>query len=282
MKPAPVLDRRLLLVCGKGGVGKTTVAAVFALLAARRGRRVLLDAVGREPAPLAGVTVAGIGGDAALDEYLARALPGPIHRRIVRSRLYRRFAAGAPGLADLMMLGKIADDARTGAWDLVVADIGATGHGLEMIGMPAAAASEFGPGRVLREVDRIRRELGDPGHTALIPVTTPEELAVDEARELGARAAELGIALGPVVINRVHGAPRSLAEVPAAPPRASLLVAEAVRRGRSQALRAELDRREIDRLGGLEAGAVRLPMILAETIGRAELDLLVEAAERCL
>lgn len=278
----PLLERRLLLVAGKGGVGTSTAAATLALAAARRGRRVLLDAIGPAPASLPGIEVAGIRGAAALGEYLARALPGPVHRRIVRSRMYLRFAAGAPGLADLMALGKIADDARLGRHDLVVADLGATGHALQMLGMPAAAALAFGLGRVGREVDRIRAELADPAHTALVAVAVPEELAVDEARELVARADQLGVARGPLVINRIHAAPRALDQVPAVPPGASPLVAEAIARGRSQARRAALDRREIARLGGLATGAIRLPRILAEELGPAELLDLVAAAEEAL
>lgn len=272
----PLLERRLLLLAGKGGVGTSTAARVLALLAARRGRRVRLDAIGAAPPPLSGVAVAGIRGADALDEYLGRALPGPIHRRVVRSRTYRRFAAGAPGLADLMALGKIADDARLGRDDLVVADLGASGHAIQMLGMPAAAGLAFGAGRVRREVDRLRGELADPGHTALVAVATPEELAVDEARELLARADQLGVARGPIVINRIHQAPPG--ELPAAPPGASPLVAEAIARGWSQARRARLDRREIARLGTLATGAIRLPRILTEELDGAGLDALVAAA----
>ncbi len=272
----PVLERRLVLVTGKGGVGKSTAAAVLCRLAARQGRRVLLDG-GAAGAP-AGVASASLDGTSALDEYLGRMLPGPVHRRVVRSRLYRRFAAGAPGLADLMLLGKIADDARSGAWDLVVAEIGATGHALQMLAMPRAAASAFGGGLVLREVARIVRELADPAHTALVAVAVPEQLAIDEALEIAARARSLPVALGPLVMNRVRQAPLRASEVPAAPPGASPLVVEALRRGRAQALRAELDRREIARLGELAASAVLLPELMVDEMNAEAIDELAAAA----
>jgi anion-transporting ArsA/GET3 family ATPase len=272
----PLLARRLLLIAGKGGVGKTTTAVALALLAVRRGLRVRLDVVGGEPPRLAhDIETAALAGRAALDEYLARILPGPLHRRIVHSRLYARFAAGAPGLADLMLLGKIADDARSGAWDLVIADIGPTGHASEMLGMPAAAALAFAGGRVLREVDRIRRELADPAHTALVPVAVPEQLALDEARELVARAGALAVALGPLVINRVH-APTP--PVPTAGAAAAPLVREALRRACAHATHAELDRRAIARHPELAATAVHLPELMVDEIGRAELDLLAATA----
>ncbi|HEU5059170.1 MAG TPA: ArsA-related P-loop ATPase [Kofleriaceae bacterium] len=274
----PLLDRRLLLVTGKGGVGKSTVAGVLGRLAARRGKRVLLDCVGTRAPVVPGVQVAALEGGAALDEYLGRMLPRPLLRRLVKSRLYRRFAAGAPGLGDLMALGKVADDARGGAFDLVIADIGATGHALQMLAMPRAVARAFGGGLVVSEAVRIARELADPDHTALVPVTVPEELAVDEAYEIAARAAALGVALGPVVIDRVNLAPLASRDLPAAPPRAAPLVGEALHRGRAQALRAELDAREIARLGPLAARAVRLPELLVEEMTEAEIERLVEVA----
>lgn len=271
-----LLERRLLLITGKGGVGKSTAAAVLCRLAAQQGKRVLFDCPG--VAAPAGVASAALDGGSALDEYLGRLLPRPLHRRLVKSRLYRRFAAGAPGLGDLMLLGKIADDARGGAWDLVVAEIGATGHALQMLAMPRAVASAFGGGLVLREAARIRHELADPAHTALVAVAVPEELAVDEAREIAARARALGIAFGPVVMNRVREAPLASREVPVAPPAASSLLVEALRRGRAQALRAELDRLEIARLGELAGSAVLLPELLVEEMGAAAIDELAAAA----
>ncbi len=276
MTGPPLLDRRLLLVSGKGGVGKTTVAVVLARLAARTRARVRLVGVGTDPPEVAGVASARIDGRAALDEYLGRVLPGRVHRRLVRNRRYQRLSAGAPGLFDLMVLGKIADDAREGMWDLVIADAGASGHTLQMLGMPAASMGAFGAGRVLREVTRIRAELADPRHTALVAVTTPEDLAIDEVGELVAGARGLGVAVGPVVVDRIHVCPRELAALPSPGPDTPPLLAELLRRGRDQARRAGDDLTAIRRLGPLADEAVRLPELIGAGIGEAELELLTE------
>ncbi|MCB9563986.1 MAG: P-loop NTPase [Kofleriaceae bacterium] len=280
MTAPALIDRRLLLVSGKGGVGKSTVAAALATAAVRRGRKVRLDEVGHvAPAPLPGVAVAAIDGDAALDEYLGRIIPRVFHHFLVRNPLYRRFAAGAPGLADLMVLGKLADDARVGGWDLVIADVGATGHALQLLGMAAAADAAFGAGLVRKEVDRIRRELADPAYAAVVPVTTPEQLAIDEALELDRGARALGLAVGPVIVNRVHDAPCEPDDVPAPAPGAAPLVVEALRRGRSHAVRAALDRVEIARLEAVTDDAVRLPALMVETFGAAALGALADLLE---
>jgi anion-transporting ArsA/GET3 family ATPase len=277
-----LLERRLLVVSGKGGVGKSTVAAVLALVAARRGARVRLVAVGAPPPELPGVVGAQVDGRTALDEYLGGVLPGPLHRRLVRSGVYRRLTTGAPGLFDLMLLGKIADDARGGAWDLVVADIGATGHALQMLAMPAAAIEAFGAGRVRREATRIVAELADPGHTGLVAVTIPEELAIDELHELTAGAARARIAAGTVIINRLHSCPCAVDDLPAPNGAGPPLFAELLRRGRAQAARAELDRRALARLGPLGTHAVRLPELIGVEDEAARLQRLVAAAEECV
>jgi len=282
MAGPPLLDRRLLLVSGKGGVGKTTVAVVLARLAARTRRRVRLVGVGTDPPAVDGVDTARIDGRAALDEYLGGVLPGRLHRGLVRNRRYQRLSAGAPGLFDLMVLGKIADDARGGVWDVVIADAGATGHTLQMLGMPAASMGAFGAGRVLREVTRIRAELADPRHTALVAVTTPEDLAIDEVGELVAGARALGVAIGPLVIDRLHTCPRPLATLPVPDPGMPPLLAELLRRGRAQAQRAAADHLAITRLGALADDAIRLPELIGADLGADELALLTEIAAMAL
>ena len=151
MKVRP-LDRRLQFVTGKGGVGKTTTAAALALLLARRGRRTLaveMDAAGRLPALLGGtvssvpqevrpgVHVLTVEGRAALEEYLGMIIPVKrLLSSVFSSRVYQYFVAAAPGLKELMTVGKIAyettrDDGGRPLWDAVVVDAPATGHGLQ-------------------------------------------------------------------------------------------------------------------------------------------------------
>jgi anion-transporting ArsA/GET3 family ATPase len=221
-----LLSKRLIFVSGKGGVGKTTVALALGLLAAEQGRRCLvveIDTTGAVPARFdlqpsrRGVPLELaprlfsmiVEGRAALDEYLRLLLPGALLRPIFSSKIYDYFVAGAPGLKELMCMGKIfyeVERAEKGRphWDLVVVDAPATGHGLELYRMPQAAHDTFAVGLVHRETERVLRLLRDPSLTSHLLVTLAEELPVSETIGLYRTIRdELRFPLGPVVVNRV-------------------------------------------------------------------------------
>jgi anion-transporting ArsA/GET3 family ATPase len=277
-----LLDRRLLFVTGKGGVGRTTVAGALAAACAARGRRVLLAMIGRDaraPWALAGVETEAVDGEAALDQYLGLVLPAALQRRVVRSRVYRRFAGAAPGLRELMTLGKVAWEARRGAWDVVVVDGPPTGHALALLDMPAAAGESFA-GLVRSETARIGRELADPAHTAVCLVTLAEELPAQEAEEALAALRARGLALGPLVVNRVHRAPVGPDEVPAAPPGAPALVTHALAAAREEASWAALNRRQLARLRASGAPLVELDEHIGGDLDAAGVAALGEAIAR--
>ncbi len=284
------LDRRVVFVTGKGGVGKSTVAAALARTRVRRGGRPLLvrlSAVAPGPPP-EGVTTIDVEGVASLSEYLeTEALPAPIARRVVRSSVYRQFVAAAPGLPDLMAVGKILHEARrfTGnapTWDGVIVDTPASGHVVEVLRMPQSAAGVFG-GLVRREAERLVLELRDPLTTAVRPVTVAEEMAVKETLELVPALAALGLPLGPTIVNRLHGAPLAPEALPVAPPTASRLVVSALHAAREEAGWAAVNARHLRRLvAGLPALPVLLPFVFAESLGTAELDRLGDELERQL
>jgi len=235
------MERRLIFVTGKGGVGKTTVAAALARRLAARGRRVLLAPIapGTLPPPSPGVTLMPVDGADALTEYLGLVLPDAIVARVSASLTYQRFVAAAPGLRELMALGKVAHEARSGAWDHVIVDAPATGHLVELLRMPAAAAETFA-GRVHREAERLLDELRNPEQTAFVIVTLAEALAVNETVALAGALADLRLPLAQIVVNRLATAPVSPEELAGDHP--------ALACGREQARWARVAARNLERV----------------------------------
>ncbi len=222
-----LLSRRLLVVTGKGGVGKTTVAAALGLVAARAGKRTIVaevarrgdvasafDRDGSEPfeeielAP--GLFHISIDPQDALEEYLRDQLPrGPLADLLARSRVFGLLAAATPGMRELLTVGKLWElaqlDRRTpGAdpYDLVVVDAPATGHGVAVLTAPRTFAAAAGAGPVARQGTKIDATLSDPAQTAVVAVARAEELAVTETGELRASLRQsMGLQIERVVAN---------------------------------------------------------------------------------
>src|SRR5258706_5423803 len=160
---------------------------------------------------------------------------------VVGSKLLRHFVAAAPGLKELMTVGKIWYEEQLGStrgrkWDAIVVDAPATGHSLQYLRMPAAAHEAFGPGLVRREARKVLDLLEDPARTAVCPVTTAEEMPVNETREMYAQLCDhLKMPLGVLFVNRMHAAPLAPDEVPAPPAGASSLIVDVLRCGREEA-----------------------------------------------
>ncbi len=202
--------RALHVVTGKGGVGKSTVAAAIALALAARGARVLAVELGGAgglgrvlgvPSP---VPVMAVDGAAALAEYLTRKVRlGRLGPRLLAHPLYRAFAAAAPGVRELLAMGKVRDElVLQDRWDAVVVDAGASGHALEHLRMPAAAARAFGAGLVHREAAVNAALLRDRAICRVHVVATPEEMPVREALQVVAALAALDVPLGAVIVNQ--------------------------------------------------------------------------------
>ncbi len=237
--PAGLFGRRLLVVSGKGGVGKTTVAAAVACLAARRRRSVLLVSEGGrgDAAALFGKSDRGYveaelapslrgisaGFDGLLADFVHTVAPLPfVADRILASSTFRYFTRATPGLPDLLLFGKIREvlkrtrsTRKAPVYDLIVLDAPATGHALSLFRMPRAllAATPAGPLRhVAEDLDRL---LSDPASAALVVVAEPAEFAAREAEELSAVALkDAGLATALVVVNRIgrSGRPETLPE----------------------------------------------------------------------
>jgi len=227
MGPAPsLLDRRLLFFTGKGGVGKSTVTAATAVLAAEQGKRVLLvevdaknnltalfehEPVGFEPKQVhPGVFVMQMDTEASLREYLKVQARVPVFGRLgPLARAFDFVATAAPGVREILTVGKICWDLRESLqgradWDLIVVDAAATGHVISQLDAPRAIQELVAVGPIRNQTDWMVELLRDPTLTALNVVTSPEEMPVNETIELVAAAREQpDVPLGVVVVNRV-------------------------------------------------------------------------------
>jgi anion-transporting ArsA/GET3 family ATPase len=217
----PLLDRKLLFVTGKGGVGKTTVSAALALQAASLGKRVLVcevdgkgDVSGYyEAAPTGfdprevqpGVWAMTMDTEAALDEYLRIYLKVPFVGRIGPvAKALDFLATAAPGVKEILIIGKILYEVRERHYDLVVVDAPASGHIVGLLAAPQAVNGLVKVGLIRSQTDWMLDLLSDPATTGLVAVCTPEEMPVNETMELAVRVAEeTTVELAAVVVNRV-------------------------------------------------------------------------------
>ncbi len=236
-RPGGWLDRRLLFFTGKGGVGKSTVTAATALLAAERGKRVLLvevDAKGNltalfEHAPVGfdpvevypGVHAMQMRTEASLREYLKLNLKVPVLGRLgPMANMLEFVATAAPGVKEILTVGKVCWEVRESLegradWDLVVVDAAATGHVLAQLDSPRAIRELVQVGPVRAQTDWMVDLLADPAITALNVVTAPEEMPVNETIDLVTAArADIDVPLGSVVVNRVLPEPFTHADEP--------------------------------------------------------------------
>jgi anion-transporting ArsA/GET3 family ATPase len=223
-----LFDKRLVFVTGKGGVGKTTVAAALGLAAARAGKRTIVcevarqervsrafhrEGVGPHETELAdGLYAISVDPQAALQEYLEDQLGSKRLASIMySSRIFDYFAAATPGARELATIGKLWDLAqierrrrRDRRYDLVVVDAPASGHGLGMLGTPRTFREAVRVGPIARQADRIHGFVTDPRTTGVVAVALSEEMPVNETVELEERLdREMGMDLDQIVVNAV-------------------------------------------------------------------------------
>jgi len=225
MNTAALFDRRILIVAGKGGTGRTTVAAALARAAVRAGKRVLLAQTNAPPrlAHLLGYPE-GIGSEivavgerlwavnmnqrAALREYLLKVLRyDTLYRALFENRAVRSFLGAFPGLDAWAMLGKAwwhttEQEGGRQKYDLLVLDGPAAGHIVTMLRAPGAVQAAMPRGLLARPAAAAIALLSDPARAALLIVTLAEELAARETVALAHLVREsLQIPLGPLIVN---------------------------------------------------------------------------------
>jgi anion-transporting ArsA/GET3 family ATPase len=221
-----LFEKRLVFVTGKGGVGKTTVAAALGLAAARAGRRTIVCEVARQERMSRAFHREGVGPretklgerlyaisidpQRALEEYLEDQLGS---RRLAHlmfgNRIFDYFVAATPGARELTSIGKVWELAqlqrrsrRAAPYDLVILDAPASGHGMGMLETPRTFRDAVRVGTISRQAGQIHDFLTDPARTAVVAVALPEEMPVNETVELEARLGDrLGISFEQVIVN---------------------------------------------------------------------------------
>jgi anion-transporting ArsA/GET3 family ATPase len=301
-----LVERRLIFVTGKGGVGKSTVAIALGMVAARRGLRTIVaelasqDRVRRsfaqsgetfEEVQLAdGLFTISIDPESAMEEYL-RVKTGPVGQALGSSRLFQAFAMATPGMRELLSIGKVWELAQferrtSGAdvYDLVIVDSPAAGHGVGILRTPRTFAEIARVGPIAHQARIIAATIADRDFTGVVAVSTAEEMPVSETLWLRDTLAEDEIPLDAVIVNarypeRFSDADRTRlqrARNKTQSPLANVALGAAL----SEHSRARIQTEQLQRLrDGLARELVELPYLFAEQIGRPELEELADALD---
>jgi anion-transporting ArsA/GET3 family ATPase len=302
---------RLLIVAGKGGVGKTVVTATLARAAARIGLSTLVIEVegksglatmfGQRPLDYTEAVLSAGGGPAGEGEVRARTLTpdealldylqdhglSRISKRLVSSGALDVVATAAPGIKDILILGKVKQLERAGEADLIVLDAPAAGHAITFLQSASALLDTVRVGPINAQARDVLEMLTDHSRCRVVLVTLPEETPVNELVDTAFSLEDrVGVGLGPVVVNGLYDDLPGLFTSPveaAATAGATLRAGEADGLREAAAFRADrmaLQVEQVARLADrLPLAQIRLPFVFTAEIGPAELE---ELAERLL
>jgi anion-transporting ArsA/GET3 family ATPase len=298
---------RLVIVAGKGGVGKTTVSATLARAAALAGLSTLIVEVegksglpavfgqgelgydevvlapGGGPDGAADVRARTLTADAALVEYLQDHGMSRISKRLVSSGALDVVATAAPGIKDILLLGKVKQLVREGVADLIVLDAPAAGHAITFLQSARSLLDTVNVGPINAQARDVLSLLEDHSQCQVVLVTIPEETPVNEAVETAFSLEDrVGIGLGPIVVNGVYPAIAGLADDDDGVAAAAAAADVALRPGEAGALaaaarfrldRTALQEEQVARLrADLPLPQLRLPFLFTAEIGPTELD----------
>jgi anion-transporting ArsA/GET3 family ATPase len=303
---------RVIIVAGKGGVGKTTVTATLAVAAARTGMSVLIVEVegksglaaafdgptlGYEELDLApGIRGRTLTPDAALVDWLEANGLKRVSKRLVQTGALDVVATAVPGMKDILVLGKVKSLDVQGTADLIIVDAPAAGHAITFLTSAQGLLDAVSVGPVRKQATDVVELLSDPDRCRVLLVTIPEETPVSELVDTAfAIEDRTGVSLGPVVVNGCYE--DSGIEAPTAPLGADAITAAGIqhdaelvdvfvsdreahdlaRAAGFQAERSAIQRHQADRLGQrLPLPQIRLPFLFTADIGRHEVEHLAD------
>lgn len=287
---------RVLIVAGKGGVGKTTVAATIAQMAANAGLRALvveiegksglgaafgqddpLDYEERELAP--NLRARTVTPDFALVEYLEDHGLRRVSKRLSKSGALEVVSSAIPGIKDILVLGKVKAIARDDPADVIVVDAPAAGHAITFLASARGLLDAVRVGPIVEQAREVNDMLTDAARCQVVLVTLPEETPVNELVETAyALEDKVGIKLGPIVVNGVYPplhldlAALDGAELPADDEKALRAAAD------FRLHRQELQSAQLRRLGdALPLPQLVLPQLFTSAIGPNEIHELAQA-----
>jgi anion-transporting ArsA/GET3 family ATPase len=299
---------RVVIVAGKGGVGKTTVTAALAVAAARVGLSVLIVEVeGKSGLPAAfdrpeltydeaelapGVRARTLTPDQALLDYLEAHGLRRISKRLAGSGALDVVATAVPGMSDILVLGKVKSLEQERVADLIVIDAPAAGHAVNFLLSPRGLLDAVRVGPVRKQAAEVTDMLSDPARCQVMLVTVPEETPVNELVDTAfAIEDRVGVSLTPVVVNGclpdlgsdldLDGAPdragiardAELADVFVSEREANDLARAATFRSRRRALQLAQAARLAELL---PLPQIRLPFLFTADLGRADIEHLAD------
>ena len=314
-----ILDTRVIFLTGKGGVGKSTVAAALGVAAAREGKRAIICEVAQQERMSRFFERQGVGyheteiapnlfafsidPQRALEEYLLLQIKvKPVYDLMFKNRVFTYFAAATPGLRELVTVGKVWELAqldrrvkRGAKYDVVIVDAPATGHGIGILKTPKTFSDIARVGPIKRQADAINGFMTDPKLTSICAVAWPEEMPVNETLDLQRNLKrELGLKLDQVFLNGIY--PDLFSDEEAAVLAESLerdgasngSGTEVVRRAALRAAvsehrRARSNREQLARLEeGLRKDVVELPFVFRPQLDMSAVELLADRIEEDL
>lgn len=295
-------------MAGKGGVGKTTVTAALARAAARAGQTTLVIEIegksglaamfGQEPLTYDEVVLSpggSPGGDAdvrartltpddALLEYLRDHGMGRLSRRLMQSGALDVVATAAPGIKDILILGKVKQLERSGTADFLVLDAPAAGHAITFLQSARGLLDAVRVGPIQAQARDVLEMLTDHERCQVLLVTLPEETPVNELIETAYNLEDrVGVGLGPVVVNGLYP---EIGGLDVDPADAAAAEGTTLRPGEAESLaaaaafrrhRMALQREQVERLASeLPLPQLRLPFLFSADLGPAEIDHLAD------